>query len=170
IALASSAPTLTTFPLSTNLQPVSITTGPDGNVWFSEFPPPGVNSPGAIGRITPAGAVTQYPVRQGSDPFGLTTGSDGNLWFANLGSIARMTPTGVETDFTVPAPGGARAVTGQPVTTGPDGNVWFTFNASSSDWIGRVTPTGVISLFPIPYDSSSILTSITTGPDGNIWY
>ena len=44
---------------STNLtagsQPVDITRGPDGNLWFTENA-----NPGAIGRITPSGAIAQF--------------------------------------------------------------------------------------------------------------
>jgi streptogramin lyase len=57
-------------------EPTSITTGPDGNLWFSE---PG---PNRVARITPAGVVTEFPVGTGStQPGGITTGPDGNVWF-----------------------------------------------------------------------------------------
>jgi len=56
--------------------PTSITTGPDGNLWFTEYE--GDN----IGRITPNGTITEFPIpTAGSQPFGITTGPDGNLWF-----------------------------------------------------------------------------------------
>ena len=48
--------------------------GPDGNLWFPEG--------GAIGRITPSGAVTEFPLpKSGSDAGALTVGPDGKLWF-----------------------------------------------------------------------------------------
>ena len=59
--------------------PVSITAGPDGNLYFGETTP-------VIGRITPGGVVTEYPfpATEGSFPvLSITAGPDGNIWFAN---------------------------------------------------------------------------------------
>jgi streptogramin lyase len=53
------AGTVTEFPV--NITPYSSTSGPDGNVWFTEL---GANT---IGKITPSG--------------GITAGPDGNVWF-----------------------------------------------------------------------------------------
>src|SRR5690349_17248812 len=61
--------------LSPGSQPILITSGPDGNLWFTEQ---GVNK---IGRITPAGVITEFPLAASSGPSGITTGPDGNLWF-----------------------------------------------------------------------------------------
>src|SRR5262249_49408386 len=53
------------------------------------------------------------------------------------------------------------------VTAGPDGNLWFTeFNANQ---IGRITPTGTITEFPLPTANSGPW-GITAGPDGNLWF
>ena len=35
---------------------LGITTGPDGNLWFTEF------GAGKIGRITPSGSITEFPI------------------------------------------------------------------------------------------------------------
>jgi len=63
-------------------------TGPDGNLWFTEY------ASDQIGRMTPAGVVTEFPLPAGSAPYGIVVGPDGNLWFAETGSnkIGRMTP------------------------------------------------------------------------------
>jgi hypothetical protein len=50
------------------------------------------------------------------------------------------------------------------ITAGPDGNVWFTENTR----IGRITPAGVLTEFPIP--APAIALDITAGPDGNLWF
>lgn len=50
---------------------------------------------------------------------------------------------------------------------GPDRNLWFT-QAGSGD-IGRITPSGRISEFPIPTHVSGT-GAITAGPDGNVWF
>ena len=53
-----------------------ITTGPDGNLWFTKT---GANK---IARMTTAGVVTEFTVPTPvSEPFGITAGPDGNLWF-----------------------------------------------------------------------------------------
>jgi streptogramin lyase len=60
---------------------MTITVGPDGNIWFSD---PYANQ---IGNITPDGTVTEYAVpTPDSFPAGITTGPDGNIWFTEMGS------------------------------------------------------------------------------------
>lgn len=53
------------------------------------------------------------------------------------------------------------------IVTGPDGNIWFTFRNRAS--IGRLTPEGVITEFPLPNPLSSA-EEIVAGPDGNVWF
>jgi len=66
---------ITEFPSPT--ASAEITTGPDGNLWFTEDTPAN-----KIVRITPAGVVTEFVVpTANSRPSGITTGPDGNLWF-----------------------------------------------------------------------------------------
>ena len=59
------------FPTPTpGSSPLSITSGPDGNVWFTEK---AVNK---IGQITPSGSVTEFPilpVTSNTNPTGITT-------------------------------------------------------------------------------------------------
>ena len=55
----------------------------------------------------------------------------------------------------------------QGITGGPDGNVWFTDTGTNS--IGRITPTGAVTEFPVPTANANLL-GITTGPDGNLWF
>jgi virginiamycin B lyase len=50
---------------------------------------------------------------------------------------------------------------------GPDGNVWFTDQNSNS--IGRETPAGAVTEFPIPTDNAGP-DQIVVGPDGNLWF
>src|SRR3989442_14538742 len=52
------------------------------------------------------------------------------------------------------------------ITAGPDGNLWFTEPAANK--IGRITPAGAGTQFPIPTDSSGP-GAITAGPDGKLW-
>lgn len=55
---------------------------------------------------------------------------------------------------------------------GSDGNLWFSTQFPSG--IGRVTPTGQISVFPEPNanlgDALIAGTSLAVGSDGNVWF
>ncbi len=51
------------------------------------------------------------------------------------------------------------------IAKGPDGNVWFTELAGN---IGRITPGGTITEFPIPSGAGAL--AIVAGPDGNLWF
>ena len=160
---------ITEFPLPTaNSYSDGITTGPDGNLWFTEVL---VNQQhtiigSKIGRISPSGSITEFPLpTANSYPDGITSGPDGNLWFTKWvgGKIGRISPSGTITEFPVPT------ASSQPVgiAAGPDGNLWFT------EWvggkIGRISPSGSITEFPLP-TANSYPDGITTGPDGNLWF
>src|SRR5258708_1766324 len=57
---------------------LDITTGPDGNLWFTE------EFKQHVGRITPSGVVTEFSAGQ-DENIGITAGPDGNLWFTEFG-------------------------------------------------------------------------------------
>jgi len=136
-----------------------ITTGPDRNLWFTEY------STQVIGRITPAGQITELHV--GIAANAITTGPDGNLWFTepDANKIGRMTTGGAITEFSDGiAPGGRPG----SIAAGPDGNLWFT--DYTGDRIGRITPTGQIHEFSDGITPGSGPAWITVGPDGNLWF
>jgi streptogramin lyase len=56
----------------------------------------------------------------------------------------------------------------QAITAGPDGNVWFTEAGGLPPAVGRITPDGTITEFPLPGPRSGV--AITAGPDGNVWF
>jgi streptogramin lyase len=156
----------TEFPIPTaDSQPVGITCGPDGNLWFAELH--------AIGRITPAGVVTEFTRGLSPDslPFEITAGPDGNLWFTEQGTeqIGRVTPAGVISEFVIPQAVGQVPATVAGITAGPDGNLWFTEQIGA---IGRITPAGVVTVFDTTAGGTrrSSPDLITRGPDGNLWY
>lgn len=100
IALAQSGTfsAITLYPVPTASSfPAGITSGPDGNLWFTEV------LSNQIGRITTAGAITEYPIPEpGCLPYGITTGPDGALWFACQGDhIGRITTGAVITEYPV---------------------------------------------------------------------
>jgi streptogramin lyase len=164
---------ITQFPLPTPyLDPVALTAGPDGNLWFTNYNW-GTNT-GGIGRITTSGAVTDFPLPSPSDhPGGLTVGPDGNLWFTygsnGTGGIGRVTPAGAITVFPLPADHLPYSV-----TVGSDGNIWFPEDRyDGTIGIGRITPSGTITEFSQPFagaGSSMFISQPTVGPDGAIWF
>src|SRR5262249_30027937 len=92
--------TIDEFPLAQNAAPLGITSGADGNVWFTEF---GLNQ---VAKINPSGTPIQgfsIPT-PGSGPGNATLGPDGNVWFVEqLGNrIGRVTPGGTVSDFLIP--------------------------------------------------------------------
>ncbi len=140
--------------------PAHITTGPDGNLWFTE-------GAGRIGRITPRGAVTEFAagISPDSEPHGITLGPDGNLWFTEYTGdrIGRITPSGKVTEFPTGIPGPSDL---NDIAAGADGNLWFTARTG----LGRITPGGAVTEFSVPAALNSPPDGIAAGPDGNIWF
>ena len=135
--------------------PKSITSGPDGALWFT-------NGDNSIGRITTSGVVTVYRSHDIRDPQGIVAGPDGALWFTNYGgdSIGRITTSGAVTDYTNPA-------IDHPldITSGPDGALWFT--NLGNDSIGRMSSGVVTNYTGTGIDDPQ---GITAGPDGALWF
>jgi virginiamycin B lyase len=69
-------------------EPGSITSGPDGALWFK--------ATAMVGRLTTDGAFTLFPIRNATNgPEAIASGPDGALWFTedNANSkIGRITP------------------------------------------------------------------------------
>src|SRR5437868_1828448 len=69
--------------ISAAAEPLAITAGPDGNLWFTE------QNGLRIGRITPLGVVTEFNNFSAFNSFApvpgsITAGPDGNVWFTEL--------------------------------------------------------------------------------------
>src|SRR2546427_332662 len=96
--------------------PHYIVTGPDGNLWFTEF------NGEKIGRITTRGVFTEFPVFSNAHPSGIAVGPDGNVWFTEFSGnqIGRITTSGVLTEFPLPT----HPVDPYGITAGSDGNLW----------------------------------------------
>ena len=147
-----------------------ITAGSDGNIWFTD------SGNRKVGRITPSGAVTEFELPDaGGIAFGIAVGPDKNIWITvtAVGQgrpdwIARIYSSGEVTKF--PAGTGSGSYPGtspEGITAGPDGNIWFT--EAGAGRIGRITPAGVLTEFPIG-DPESSPRGIVAGPDGNLWF
>jgi len=148
-------------------EPLAITAGPDGNIWFTEIGHVG----SSIGRITTSGTITEFLLPSADTfPSSITTGPDGNLWFTVIGTnnkpseIGSMTPQGMIHEFTL-----SNSILGS-ITKGPDGNLWFSeFQYGGTGKIGRITTAGKISVFPLPTTGNGP-TSITFGTDHTLWF
>ncbi len=107
---------------------------------------------------------------QGPDQ--ITTASDGTLWWTEDGAnaIGERTTAGVFHQYTVPGAthGGIGGPSLKGIAVGSDGNIWFTNWGSSGDFIGRMTPTGQVTEFPLPFATDPV--GIVNGPDGNLWF
>jgi len=95
VAVCSGQITITEFPTRPNSQPNAITSGPDGNLWFTYGAKGSCAGCGAyIGQITPSGTITEFPL-PGDYADRITSGPDGNLWFTEVlgNQIGRITPS-----------------------------------------------------------------------------
>jgi streptogramin lyase len=181
VARMTPAGEVTEFPVLAYSEPQGIALGPEGNLWFSDINNPGKEGPhgeecceSRVGKITPTGTVTEFSagITQGSQPWEIAAGPDGNLWFTErtgpvgyMGQVARINPnTDVVEQFSAGITGDTEPA---GITAGPDGNVWFT--EESGNRIGRITPSGTITEFPIPTAESEPV-AIVTGADGNLWF
>ncbi|HET7063873.1 MAG TPA: hypothetical protein VFI49_06310, partial [Rudaea sp.] len=185
---------LTEYPLpfGSNSDGRDMALGPDGNLWFTESRCPLCqpdlsgqlpNDGGTIGKITPQGEITEYTLPDyHSGPRGITAGPDGNLWFTEYESskIGRISTSGVVTEFALPE--AWSFPTG--IAAGSDGNLWFVeyqshctdagdscgfaMGNSGNQAIGRITPTGIITEFPL--QSAGLGGRIVEGADHAMWF
>jgi virginiamycin B lyase len=134
-----------------------ITSGPDGALWFTHplF---------GVGRLTTDGRLTRYATPTGA--FGITPGPGGALWFTSIrgSAIGRITTSGQVT--TLPYPPGPAGGNAASIAAGADGALWFTLDG---DRIGRMTPGGAFTAFPLP-TLDATPTAIAAGPDGALWF
>src|ERR1700730_1521468 len=137
-----------------------LTTGPDGNIWFTE------DLASTIGRLKPStGKVDLFPTPTSSAyPASVVSAADGNLWFTerDVNQLGRITTSGVITEFQTPT------VVTKPwyMISGPDGSLWCAefFNSG----LGRVDP---VHLTFVEYRSPIGIWPLgaAAGPNGSIW-
>ncbi|HLZ56159.1 MAG TPA: hypothetical protein VKR06_04360 [Ktedonosporobacter sp.] len=177
--------------------PGQIVLGPDGSLWF----PAGVacNTPdqpcGVIEQLTSDGKFHHFPMTTPyTYPIEIAFGHDGKLWFSAFQGNGQLIPMGDQERrftggasqlgemsqdgtfhlFTLPSP----AISAHNIAVGPDDNLWFTdvSSASGSDnaysnKIGRVTPSGVFTEFPLTLrKGTDFIDHLIAGPDGNLWF
>ncbi len=118
-------------------EPFGITAGPDGALWFTNYPT-------SIGRISPAGVVTNYTGTGISLPEGIMSGADGARWFTNYAnnSIGRIsTADSVSTSVTLGPSGTAMTLKGAGFTSGEKVTVKFLTGLSSKARLSLCTAT-----------------------------
>ena len=130
-----------------------VITGPDGNIWFSQF------RTSAVGIVSSAGIQRRFTLSSAKGVSGLTVGGDGNVWATNLNKLVmyRITPGGTVTEFPV----GTQVA---EVATASTGDVWGAPFYSNPD-IQVVAPGGAVSALPLGGFSASI----ARGPLGFMW-
>lgn len=126
-------------------------------MWFTEI------IAGKIGRVDRSGTITEFPLPTGFEfPSDIAFGP-GGMWFTATEKIGRIRLSGAITLFPRPNPGGGA----DGITRGPDGNMWY---ADQVGLIGRITPKGKITEFPVPGGADKVPFNIAKGPDGNVWF
>jgi virginiamycin B lyase len=140
-----------------------IVTGPDGNLWVTQYIVGGSRFSDQVIRVTPKGKYTSFTVDSG--PKFICVGPDKALWFTEIGSnaLGRLTTSGKYTGF----PTGGKYVEPSGIATGPDAALWFT-DFSGSEGIGRMTTQGKVQFYSVT--GGGELVEITPGPRGHMWF
>jgi virginiamycin B lyase len=150
--------------------PQNITTGPDGNLWFTECS----IQKDSIGRITPDGEITEFRTFGDgfSAPYDITTGPDGHIWFTEpwghyADFVEEMTVDGAQVGVYY-ARGDCVNEEGcwpRGITVGSDGNLWMADSSGRDVW--GLTPDGeyINTPYPMPFGGGYL----TSGPGGHLW-
>ena len=173
LTIGTNGPTATNYynaGLTVQSRPANITTGSDGNLYFTE------QLTGRIARITTAGVITESPLlATNCQPFDIVSGPDGALWFteANSNKLGRMDTSFNLTEFALATNGSGIPDTPVGLIVGPDSNFWYTDMQAGA--IGRAFLTGstIKSSNVVLYYTPTVNSwpkRLATGPDGGIWF
>jgi virginiamycin B lyase len=165
------AGTITLFPLpNANSGPSSMTTGLDGNLWFTE-------QAGRIGRISLSGALVEIPVGNPLDASSkIVAGADGGVWFldqqfgrggpAPHAKLGRIDPSGALSTYDL-----GTNDTYVNLITGPDGNLWLYDSTNNSIENFSLSSKTITATYHIPTaGAASDVNGMVIGPDGNVWF
>ncbi|MBV8435556.1 MAG: hypothetical protein JO029_14855 [Candidatus Eremiobacteraeota bacterium] len=181
LAGASPAPAVTTAPIPMTFNgdicgvitefsrldsPNFITSGPDGNIWYTIY------NPANVAKMTTSGTLVQeYPVSTITGLASIISGPNNELWFVGIGvgfgtpGIGSVTTSGTVAVYPLPSSNPTPIPAG--IATGPDGNLWFVeCNAKN---IVQMKPDGTI-LNTFPTGSGAQPFRIKAGPDGRLWF
>ena len=142
---------------------------PDGNVWYHHF---GIPS-GAIGRVTPSGAMTEFSVLMGG--FDFAVGPDGAIWFPENGipsQLGRLALDGTRLP-SIPIP---QAESIRSVAQGADGALWAGVSWDNSRFavpisasVVRVGVGGPTAGFAMPGTPAFDVRKLAAAPNGDVW-
>ena len=135
-----------------------ITTGWDGNIWFT------FGSLRGIGRMDRAGVITEFSVPNSPDADDLVSGPDSAMWFGRPhGTLGRIDADGSVAVFAT----GSRGSTADStrLIVGPDRNIWF------------LTVSGLFVIGARPENRGQVLRTLpmvdgramVIGADGRVW-
>jgi streptogramin lyase len=142
-------------------QPLDIVADPNHKMWATEN--------NGILEIAMDKHVNTFTLAV--QPGNITIGSDKNLWVtastpgsSPVGMVARVTPTGGETDFAVTV-----GMFPRNIASGPDGALWFDecTQDKSAGGVGTITTSGTYAFYS---NGVGCPQDIAAGPDGNIWF
>jgi virginiamycin B lyase len=115
----------------------------------------------------------------------VAAGKEGNVWFtcfeetrpafAGRPKIGRVTPAGQVSEFGAQLPKNEEA---GEIVAAPDGNLWFTLNSALRltprrplpPEIGRITPSGQVTTYPLPLGPKDGIGDLVAGPNGYLWF
>lgn len=160
-ALISPQPIVTTYPLSNGTTMLkSLTTGPDGALWFTD------GFTRFIGRIATTGAIAEYPIVNSISPGAIASGPGSTLWFAdtsfNATSIGVITAAGAFSTCAL-STAAPTNIGHTSIVEGPDGNMWF----GNGQVISRITAGCAETDFTPPHTVGS---NMVVGSDGALWF
>jgi streptogramin lyase len=165
---------ITEYPTPMGAMPNDVSSGADGDVYFSDTGTP------AIGRVN-LGELSTTPItllthanglQTGGMPDAVLSGPAGDVWFDDQYSghfaVGQVTPAGQIHEI---------GLSSEPwdITTGIDGNLWLPAGNMMdpfSEGVLRITPTGTVTLVSTGLGPNAAFydgTNIVSGPDGNLW-
>jgi streptogramin lyase len=138
--------------------PRGITTGSDGNLYYTLY---GRHEVGRLNPTTKATLNTFATLPSGAGPTRIASGPDGNLWVTETAKneVARITvPGGVVTQVALPAKAAP-----SHIVAGPDGNMWVT--EPGTNHVAKISTAATPAVTQISVPGGP--TGITAGGDGN---
>ncbi len=156
------------YALAKESKPYGITTGPDGNLWFTDSESHG------IVKMAPSGKIeTEYSLPEGYSGAGkIIAGPEKEkaLWFTFGGGIGKITTSGTITEY-------KREHGISAITVGPDGNLWFVESTGETEYkIVKMAPSGKVEgEYAIPLvegEKYYFMGGITAGPEKEnaLWF
>jgi virginiamycin B lyase len=130
------------------------------SMYFTEWTTP------CTGSINAKGQIKEYATPLGeTQSTGMIAGSDGAAWFVtDYSGIGRVTAKGKDKQYYF----GDDSAQPTAITLGPDKNIWFIEN--QGDYVGKITPAGVVTEYNVNTGGGSYSFGITAGSDGRIWF